>query len=79
VDGRVTEDAAAEIARAWAQRLATPQKTRLGGGIGLHGWSEAWKEEDGTLLSWGCVVMHNEDIRGLYPRIGLGTMVVLLP
>lgn len=77
--GLVSEAQRDDIARAWAARKLTLQGTKLGSGIGFHGWVDDWSADAGTLLSWGCVVMHNSDIAKLYPRVAPGTMVVLLP
>ncbi len=65
------------IGRRWRKRRLTSQKTKLGGGIGFHGWIGPWSLEDGARLSWGCVVMHNRDIRRVYDDIPVGAMVVL--
>jgi lipoprotein-anchoring transpeptidase ErfK/SrfK len=56
----------------------TNQKTQLGGGIGFHGWASEWNGSENARLSWGCVVMHNPDIRRVFDDIPLGAMVVLL-
>ncbi|MCP3142641.1 L,D-transpeptidase family protein [Pyxidicoccus xibeiensis] len=74
VDAKTRE----RIARDWAARKTTDASTRLGSGIGLHGWAGEWSLEDsGGRLSWGCVVMHTPDIAALYDRVPEGTMVVL--
>jgi hypothetical protein len=74
IDARTRE----RIARDWAARRNTDASTRLGSGIGLHGWAGEWTlQESGGRLSWGCVVMHTPDIAALYDRIPEGTMVVL--
>ena len=77
-EGLITQSVRDRIARAWTARKATESSTRLGGGIGLHGWVGPWTlEESGGRLSWGCVVMHTPDITALYDRIPEGAMVVL--
>ncbi len=66
------------IARDWAARQPTDQKTRLGGGIGFHGWASEWDGADGGYqLSWGCVVMHSADIAAMFERVPVGATVVL--
>ncbi len=66
------------ITRAWRERKPTAASTKLGSGIGLHGWAGEWSlAESGGRLSWGCVVLHNPDITALYGRVPPGTMVVL--
>src|SRR6185503_19632575 len=77
-EGLITREVRDQIARAWAERKATNNSTRLGGGIGFHGWAGPWTLEDtGGRLSWGCIVMHTPDITALYDRIPEGAMVVL--
>lgn len=68
----------ARIARDWAARRNTDASTRLGSGIGLHGWAGEWTlAQSGGRLSWGCVVMHTPDISALYDQVPEGTMVVM--
>jgi len=66
-----------EIRRAWSARRLTAQNTKLGGGIGFHGWNGEWSGEGGAHLSWGCIVMHNQDIKMIYEELKEGTMVVI--
>ncbi|MCY1014956.1 L,D-transpeptidase family protein [Pyxidicoccus sp. MSG2] len=74
VDAKTRE----RIARDWAARRNTEASTRLGSGIGLHGWAGEWTlAESGGRLSWGCVVMHTPDIASLFDQVPEGTMVVL--
>lgn len=68
---------AASISADWEARRLTWQGSPLGNGIGFHGWIRDWELEGPRLLSWGCVVMRNADIRTVYDRLPLGTMVVL--
>lgn len=65
------------IAAAWEQRRATLENTRLGGGIGFHGWAQEWQNEGPRHLSWGCVVLHLYDIRKLFDQIPAGAMVAI--
>lgn len=76
--GVISRDVAAAITRAWVRRTATPQRTRLGGGIGFHGWASEWSGDDGWGLSWGCLVLHPDEARGFHDVVPLGTPVVLL-
>ena len=76
--GLITRPVRDEIARAWAERKNTLASTRLGSGIGFHGWVGPWtREATGGRLSWGCIVLHTPDITTLYERIPEGAMVVL--
>lgn len=68
----------AAISAAWEKRAATLQTTKLGGGIGFHGWIKEWDNSGPRHLSWGCIVMHLSDIQKFYDSIGEGTMVVIL-
>ncbi len=74
---KISSRTARKIAKDWRKRRLTNQKTRLGGGIGFHGWAGPWQIEDGGRLSWGCVVMHNPDIKALFDHIPKGAMVVM--
>ena len=75
--GWITEQQAAAITLRWQQRQPTLENTRLGGGIGFHGWAHEWSNDGPRHLSWGCVVMHLYDISKLYDQIPVGTMVVI--
>jgi murein DD-endopeptidase MepM/ murein hydrolase activator NlpD len=65
------------ITKQWNQRAPTLESTKLGGGIGFHGWIKEWSNSGPRHLSWGCVVMHIYDISKLYDQIPEGTMVVI--
>ena len=73
----ISEQQAASIATSWQRRELTAQDTRLGGGIGFHGWRQEWDNNGPRHLSWGCVVMHLKDIGNFYDQIPNGTMVVI--
>jgi hypothetical protein len=76
--GLLGRDVERRIAEAWSRRAATWQGSPLGSGIGFHGWIDDWPLDGPRRLSWGCVVMQNRDIAGLFDRIPLGAMVVIL-
>jgi len=76
-DGGVNSDQAKRIAANWAARAPTLEETKLGGGIGFHGWIKEWENDGPRHLSWGCVVMHIRDISRVYDRIPEGSMVVI--
>ena len=65
------------ISKQWRQRAPTLENTRLGGGIGFHGWIKEWSNDGPRHLSWGCVVMHIYDISKVYDQIPEGSMVVI--
>ncbi len=76
--GLITPQQESQIAADWERRAPTPQSTRLGGGIGFHGWIREWSNDGPRRLSWGCVVMHLYDISKVYDQISEGAMVVIL-
>jgi murein DD-endopeptidase MepM/ murein hydrolase activator NlpD len=75
--GLLSEVQAQRISDTWAARKETWQGSPLGGGIGFHGWAGPWDLAGPRRLSWGCVVMRNEDIAVVFGQIPLGTMVVV--
>src|SRR5262249_43030350 len=75
--GSVTTRQEALIAASWERRSATLENTRLGGGIGFHGWAQEWANNGPRHLSWGCVVMHLSDIRAVFDQIPEGAMTVI--
>lgn len=55
-----------------------PLKARwlgLGDGVGIHGTAEDWSI--GTRASHGCIRMHVSDVIDLYPRVPVGTPVLI--
>lgn len=56
-----------------------PKFTKLGGGIGIHGWNGSWPENDRQNLTWGCITVQNGELNDLYARINLGTRIVIYP
>jgi len=81
-NGWISRRQANTMARKWRKRELPWGGSKLGGGIGLHGWAgsrttyDDWSDDD-PWLSWGCVVLHNVDIQKLYDHIPKGTMVIL--
>lgn len=73
----ISAEHAKQIRLNWNERLPTPQNTKLGNGIGFHGWVREWENSGSRHLSWGCIVMHIYDISRLYDRIPEGAMVVI--
>lgn len=82
-NGWLTKAQARQMAKKWRARKLPWRGSKLGGGIGFHGWVGArdtygdWSDMD-PWQTWGCVLLHNVDIRWLYPRMTVGTMVVLM-
>jgi hypothetical protein len=55
-----------------------PLKARwigLGGGVGIHGTAEEWSI--GSRASHGCIRMRVRDVKRLYPKVPLGTPVLI--
>ncbi|MEZ4321723.1 MAG: L,D-transpeptidase [Myxococcota bacterium] len=77
-EGWITRAQRDTIQRDWENRAMTFQKSRLGSGIGLHGWAYEWSNDGPRHLSWGCVVTHLADAATIYEALPMGTMVVLL-
>ncbi len=76
-EGIVSAEQLAKIKANWINRAPTLENTKLGGGIGLHGWIKEWDNNGPRHLSWGCVVLHIFDISKLFDQIPVGTMVVI--
>ena len=73
----------------WAGELAgttvvggsaeNPLKARwmgIAAGVGIHGTGEDWSI--GTRASHGCIRMHVADVKALYPRVPVGTPVLIV-
>jgi hypothetical protein len=73
----ITPEQESKISAAWERREPTIETTRLGGGIGFHGWAREWEDSGPRHLSWGCVVLHVKDISNFYERLPEGAMVVI--
>jgi murein DD-endopeptidase MepM/ murein hydrolase activator NlpD len=76
-EGLLTAQQAQTTAINWEARKATLETTRLGGGIGFHGWAREWSNDGPRHLSWGCVVLHLADIGKFFEQIPPGAMVVI--
>jgi murein DD-endopeptidase MepM/ murein hydrolase activator NlpD len=76
-EGLISAEQEQSIVAKWKQRKATLETTRLGGGIGFHGWAQEWANDGPRHRSWGCVVMHLYDIIKLFDQIPPGAMVVI--
>jgi hypothetical protein len=77
-EGLITSEQESLIKSRWEARTPTVENSRLGGGIGLHGWIKEWDDTGPRHLSAGCVVLHLYDITKLYDKINEGAMVVIL-
>ena len=77
-EGIVSASQEATINSRWMNKQATMENTKLGGGIGFHGWIKEWNNDGPRHLSWGCVVMHIFDISKIFDEMNEGAMVVIL-
>jgi murein DD-endopeptidase MepM/ murein hydrolase activator NlpD len=77
LEGIITPQQEAKISASWERRAPTLENTKLGGGIGFHGWIREWSNDGPRHLSWGCVVLHLYDIDRLFDQIPRGTMVII--
>jgi murein DD-endopeptidase MepM/ murein hydrolase activator NlpD len=75
--GHISPQQEAAIAANWEKRAPTLENTRLGGGIGFHGWAQEWSNDGPRHLSWGCVVLHVYDVSNVFNQISPGAMVVI--
>lgn len=71
--GRVKGSVVQRVRRAVKKRGIPPQRTPLGGYVGLHGGGAG---PDWTL---GCIALSDADIEWLYARVRRGDRIVVLP
>jgi hypothetical protein len=77
--GSITPDVKRAIEAAHARGAVPPQDTPLGGGIGLHGEGERWRDELDLDWTEGCVAMSDAAIDLLAERAPVGTPVRISP
>lgn len=77
--GLISKEERDKIFKANEQGKTPPKDTKLGGGIGIHGWAGDWVADGSQNLTWGCISMHNKDIDELYDLIPLNTKIFILP
>lgn len=75
--GLITEAQKNAILKANDAGKEPPKNTKLGGGIGIHGWYGSWPGDDKQNLTWGCISMQNNDLDDIYGRVPLGTTIVI--
>lgn len=76
---RITEAQKNAIIKANNSGKEPPKNTKLGGGIGIHGWWGEWPGDDQQNLTWGCISVQNPELDDLYRRVNLGTRIVIFP
>ncbi|MBN1554829.1 MAG: L,D-transpeptidase [Phycisphaerae bacterium] len=72
-DGLITRQDYDRIVQAIRHRRQPPWKTPLGGEIMIHG------DRRGGRTTQGCIALEDRDILELFPRIPLGTRVMIQP
>lgn len=77
--GLISEAQKNQITRAYNQKRDTPNNTKLGGHIGIHGWNGDWYQYGSHDITWGCVSMRNHQIDDIYDEIPVGTVVYIMP
>lgn len=79
-EGRLSSVEYRRILDSHERGVAPPGDTALGGGLGLHGEGEKWRDisED---LDWtlGCLGLSDADIEFLAERISIGTPIEIRP
>ncbi|MCK4642363.1 peptidoglycan DD-metalloendopeptidase family protein [bacterium] len=69
-----------QIINALKKNEIPPKNTKLGGGIGIHGWiASGWKNDGDKDLTWGCISMHKEDLLKFYDWIDFNIKIIILP
>jgi len=68
---RYTRDA---VVAAFSSGKTPPQRTALGGGIGIHGGD---KPEFGDNWTWGCIALSNSNVEDFYNYVAVGIPVVI--
>jgi len=63
-----------EIIRALNNMEIPPQRTALGGGVGIHGGDV---EEFTDNWTWGCIGLTNKDVEEIYKYVEVGTKVII--
>ncbi|MEW6469057.1 MAG: peptidoglycan DD-metalloendopeptidase family protein [Bacteroidota bacterium] len=68
------------IVSAVKQNLVPPKGSKLGGGIGIHGWIDPdWTDDGSRALTWGCVSLHKKDLEEFYELAPMNMTVVIAP
>ena len=57
----------------------TPKNKALSGGIGIHGWVEQWDDPLNNDLTWGYIIINNNQLLAFYNAVPIGTRIVILP
>jgi murein DD-endopeptidase MepM/ murein hydrolase activator NlpD len=76
--GRIGKRECEAIIAANAAGKMPPADSKLGGGIGIHGWASDWPDGPQN-LTWGCLSLREADLKKLYSLAVKGTVVMISP
>ena len=76
--GRITQKQCEAILAAHQAGRMPPPGTKLGGGVGIHGWASDWPDGSNN-LTWGCLSLREADLKKLYALTESGTVVLIHP
>ena len=77
--GWITKAQYEQMVQAFYSGKEPSKRTKLGGGISIHGWNGNWIADGDQNLTWGCISMQNEDLTRLYPKLPLQTKIIIVP
>lgn len=76
--GRIGKRECEAIIAANAAGKMPPADSKLGGGVGIHGWASDWPDGPQN-LTWGCLSLREADLKKLYSLATKGTVVIISP
>lgn len=76
--GRIGKGECEAIIAANAAGKMPPTDSKLGGGVGIHGWAADWPDGPQN-LTWGCLSLREADLKKLYTLAVKGTVVIISP
>lgn len=76
--GRIGKGECETIIAANAAGKMPPADSKLGGGVGIHGWATDWPDGPQN-LTWGCLSLREADLKKLYSLASKGTVVIISP
>lgn len=76
--GRIGKGECQAIIAANAVGRMPPADSKLGGGVGIHGWAADWPDGPQN-LTWGCLSLREADLKKLYSLASKGTVVIISP
>ena len=76
--GRIGKRECEAIIAANAAGKMPPADSKLGGGVGIHGWASDWPDGPQN-LTWGCLSLREADLKKLYTLAVKGTVVIISP